>query len=303
MIDPPHSCPSSTNGKKEPAIPYEFGYSIKDGHGSSNFRKEGGDHANNKWGSYGMQDRDGTWRLVHYVADKHGFRVKIDSNEPGVISSNPAHAHITGPDVNGYTYHQSPHAEPHAPLRYRPHEHGHGHGHRHQEQGYHHVRHEYQHKQHEHPVRDHNRHEYNEIYDGHNEHRPHVDLHQHMHEHKSHGYEGHVPGLPELHAPVVPHSPHVPERHGGPDSLLNYIPDVPLGPPEGVLDLKKAASGLMNMLQASTTPASSQTESSAAAASEGSLETSTAFISKRVSTAATAAVAADDETAAKAASS
>ena len=82
---------------------YQFGYGIKDGDGSENFRKESGE-GKNKWGSYGLRDSDGRWRIVNYIADEKGFRVKIDSNEPGVISSAPAGVIINGPDAE--THHE-----------------------------------------------------------------------------------------------------------------------------------------------------------------------------------------------------
>lgn len=34
-------------------------------------------------GSYGLHDKDGRMRVVHYKADKRGFRAVIKTNEPG----------------------------------------------------------------------------------------------------------------------------------------------------------------------------------------------------------------------------
>lgn len=103
---------------------YDFGYGIKDdNHGSESFHKESGDHANNKWGSYGLRDADGRWRIVNYVADKHGFRAAIQSNEPGVASVNSAHVSVNEP-MHAYGHedgghHHSPLSEPiHEPLHH-----------------------------------------------------------------------------------------------------------------------------------------------------------------------------------------
>lgn len=97
---------------------YNFGYGIKDhDHGSESFHKESGDHANNKWGSYGIKDSDGRWRIVNYVADKNGFRASIESNEPGVGSQNPAHVVINGPGSEyGHPHHEPISKQHHEPL-------------------------------------------------------------------------------------------------------------------------------------------------------------------------------------------
>ncbi|XP_053202361.1 uncharacterized protein LOC128387206 [Panonychus citri] len=97
---------------------YAFGYNVLDPKGASNYREESGDAWGNKAGSYGLKDKDGRLRIVHYVADKNGFRVKIDSNEPGVASVDSAHAKFNGPDHHGskvaHISHQKPyvHHEP-----------------------------------------------------------------------------------------------------------------------------------------------------------------------------------------------
>lgn len=89
-----HSAPQS----------YEFGYKVKDPHGSGHFQKESGvsiGHSNKKVGSYGLQDADGRWRVVNYIADDHGFRASIETNEPGTGNSDPASVIINGPDSHG----------------------------------------------------------------------------------------------------------------------------------------------------------------------------------------------------------
>lgn len=64
-------------------------------------REETGDDHNGKIGSYSYTDADGMTRIVRYVADAEGFHVKIETNEPGTKSSNPADAEIlsTAPEV------------------------------------------------------------------------------------------------------------------------------------------------------------------------------------------------------------
>lgn len=98
---------------------YKFGYGIKDGFGSENFRKESGDADNNKWGSYGLKDSDGRWRIVHYVADKHGFRVKMDTNEPGVGHAEPADVIVNKHEEDGNYGHPEPEPE-HDPSEHGP---------------------------------------------------------------------------------------------------------------------------------------------------------------------------------------
>ena len=60
-----------------------------------------------------MRDRDGRIRIVHYIADEHGFRATIESNEPGVDQSqSPASVAFT----NG---HQMP-SPAHIPVHHEP---------------------------------------------------------------------------------------------------------------------------------------------------------------------------------------
>jgi len=66
---------------------YEFGYDIVDEYGAQNGRQEKGDAHGNKVGSYTIKDHDGRSRRVDYVADAHGFRATIGTNEPGTATS------------------------------------------------------------------------------------------------------------------------------------------------------------------------------------------------------------------------
>nr|ACD11884.1 hypothetical protein [Isometrus maculatus] len=97
---------------------YHFGYN--EGHGTgATFRRESGDAAGNKVGSYGLSVADGRHRVVNYVADAAGFRADVKTNEPGVdAAKDPASvsvnkvAPVALPAVHAYL----PHAV--APLGY-----------------------------------------------------------------------------------------------------------------------------------------------------------------------------------------
>ncbi|XP_040356622.2 uncharacterized protein LOC121046448 [Ixodes scapularis] len=67
---------------------YQFGYDVSHSTGSS-FHKETGSPGV-KIGSYGLRDIDGRVRVVNYVADSQGFRADVQTNEPGVVSKDPA---------------------------------------------------------------------------------------------------------------------------------------------------------------------------------------------------------------------
>ncbi|XP_054168626.1 uncharacterized protein LOC128965872 [Oppia nitens] len=73
---------------KETPSPYSFGYTVDDGYGNKNHKTEEGDAYGNKKGSYGYTDAYGVYRKVDYIADEHGFRASISTNEPGVGSEN-----------------------------------------------------------------------------------------------------------------------------------------------------------------------------------------------------------------------
>src|SRR6218665_3596097 len=46
-------------------------------------------------GSYGLSDADGRVRTVNYVADEHGYRASISTNEPGTdVKQDPAAANF-----------------------------------------------------------------------------------------------------------------------------------------------------------------------------------------------------------------
>ncbi|GIY84418.1 hypothetical protein CDAR_278611 [Caerostris darwini] len=74
-----------------------FGYTIKHGLGATNSRSEVGDGYGNRKRSYTITDIDGRARRVDYVADGHGFRATIKTNEPGTAAIAPAAALINSP--------------------------------------------------------------------------------------------------------------------------------------------------------------------------------------------------------------
>ncbi|GFT07627.1 cuticle protein 14 isoform b [Nephila pilipes] len=76
---------------------YQFGYDEAHSSGGT-FRKETGDSWGNKYGSYGLRDADGRYRVVNYVADAAGFRASVKTNEPGVAPSDPASTTINKPE-------------------------------------------------------------------------------------------------------------------------------------------------------------------------------------------------------------
>ncbi|XP_015926268.1 cuticle protein 10.9 [Parasteatoda tepidariorum] len=86
---------------KHPPHPYGFGYEIKDHHGNQQYRKE---HSDGKKviGSYGYTDAHGIHRLVDYVADEHGFRAKVRTNEPGTANQDPASVHMQSTSYHGH---------------------------------------------------------------------------------------------------------------------------------------------------------------------------------------------------------
>ncbi|GIY40616.1 hypothetical protein CEXT_521461 [Caerostris extrusa] len=73
--------------------PYKFGYEVKDHHGEQH-RHEHGDGHGNIQGSYGFTDHRGIHREVNYVADHHGFRATVKTNEPGTANQDPADVKI-----------------------------------------------------------------------------------------------------------------------------------------------------------------------------------------------------------------
>nr|XP_054932241.1 shematrin-like protein 3 [Dermacentor andersoni] len=91
-----YATPSAPYGRynvyDSPPQPYSFGYDNVDEYGNRQFRIEKGDSNNAKTGSYGYRDVNGLYRRVNYVADANGFRVTVDTNEPGTAPGASADA-------------------------------------------------------------------------------------------------------------------------------------------------------------------------------------------------------------------
>lgn len=83
---------------------------------SAQFRHEEGDGHGSVKGTYGYTDDKGHYREVQYVADKNGFRAKVNTNEPGTANQDPAHV-----DVKSSAKHYEDHFAGHAPS-YHKHE-------------------------------------------------------------------------------------------------------------------------------------------------------------------------------------
>ncbi|KAG1703651.1 Adult-specific rigid cuticular protein 15.5 [Nymphon striatum] len=92
------------SGYDKPA-PYSFGYETADYSGSHS-RQESGDAYGNKAGSYSLTGADGRVRKVNYVADGHGFRAQVKTNEPGTTGQDTADAVYNGPDNYGHGHGQ-----------------------------------------------------------------------------------------------------------------------------------------------------------------------------------------------------
>ena len=78
---------------RQPKQAYHYSYSIGDKEKVQHHYEES-DGSGTVNGAYGYIDEKGIHRLVQYVADEHGFRAKINTNEPGTITSYPSDAAI-----------------------------------------------------------------------------------------------------------------------------------------------------------------------------------------------------------------
>lgn len=75
--------------------PYSFNIASQDENGTQVVRQESGDEAGRVTGTYTYQDPiSGLFRVVSYTADENGFNVRVETNEPGTKTSNPANAEI-----------------------------------------------------------------------------------------------------------------------------------------------------------------------------------------------------------------
>ncbi|GIY40615.1 cuticle protein 16.8 [Caerostris extrusa] len=91
--------------------PYKFGYEVKDHHGEQH-RHEHGDGHGNVQGSYGFTDHRGIHREVNYVADHHGFRATVKTNEPGTANQDPADVKVhSNAQLDGHHHQQHDHQQ------------------------------------------------------------------------------------------------------------------------------------------------------------------------------------------------
>lgn len=63
-------------------------------------REEKTDEDGSKTGSYSFVDPTGIYRRVEYVADHHGFRATVTTNEPGTLAVDPAHVRMLAENKN-----------------------------------------------------------------------------------------------------------------------------------------------------------------------------------------------------------
>ncbi|GBM23299.1 hypothetical protein AVEN_26024-1 [Araneus ventricosus] len=74
---------------------YDMGYNENQLTGGASFYREKGHTNGTRTGSYGYTTRNGLIRIVTYVADQTGYRAEVLTNEPGMISANPASVTVT----------------------------------------------------------------------------------------------------------------------------------------------------------------------------------------------------------------
>ncbi|KAH8009598.1 hypothetical protein HPB51_018291 [Rhipicephalus microplus] len=73
-----------------PAQPYTFSYDSTGEDGGRISQQETGDERNFKTAATATRPQTVVYRTANYVADDQGFRVSIDTNEPGTKAENPA---------------------------------------------------------------------------------------------------------------------------------------------------------------------------------------------------------------------
>ncbi|XP_018494174.1 uncharacterized protein LOC108863933 [Galendromus occidentalis] len=79
--------------QQEARKPYHFSYSAH-GHDGGSAREEKSDENGRVTGWYTIVTADGHKRKVSYVADEHGFRAKVETNEPGTANEDPASVRV-----------------------------------------------------------------------------------------------------------------------------------------------------------------------------------------------------------------
>ncbi|XP_027200856.2 cuticle protein 10.9-like [Dermatophagoides pteronyssinus] len=75
--------------------PYSFNIESVDENGTVSRRQEQGDEQGRVTGQYSFQNpQTGIYRIVSYTSDENGFNARVETNEPGTITSNPANVEI-----------------------------------------------------------------------------------------------------------------------------------------------------------------------------------------------------------------
>ncbi|GIY61289.1 hypothetical protein CDAR_216971 [Caerostris darwini] len=70
--------------------PYEIGFQMNDGNGTTQHRQEIRRENGDIKSSYGYTDALGVFRKVEYYTDADGYQAKVMSNEPGLSNKNSA---------------------------------------------------------------------------------------------------------------------------------------------------------------------------------------------------------------------
>jgi len=81
-------------------IPYQFAYKADSDEGSHS-QEETSDASGRRQGSYTISLADGRQRTVTYIADEHGFRAEVSTNELGTESKDAADAKYSSSAITG----------------------------------------------------------------------------------------------------------------------------------------------------------------------------------------------------------
>ncbi|XP_065296191.1 uncharacterized protein [Dermacentor albipictus] len=82
-------------------MPYGFKYEAYGDDGGGHTREESADESGRVVGSYTIFSPEGYLRRVFYEADENGFRARVETNEPGTKTSNPADVTIVSTASGG----------------------------------------------------------------------------------------------------------------------------------------------------------------------------------------------------------
>ncbi|XP_046913272.2 cuticle protein 10.9 [Dermatophagoides farinae] len=86
---------ASSPDEHETPQPYSFNIESVDENGTISQRQEQGDEQGRITGQYSFQNpQTGIYRIVSYTSDENGFNARVETNEPGTKTSNPANVEI-----------------------------------------------------------------------------------------------------------------------------------------------------------------------------------------------------------------